>query len=325
MGLMQVIQDKGETLREYMSSFNRATLGIKNLQMPLVVTALLSGLRNHAFRASLSKKPPESMTELLRRGEEYIDQEEVLKSTRADRKSYESGSKKRRREEKKSMSDKCNRWRVCRRRRFKKFEENDLNGVSLPHDDALVITGDIADFDVKRVLVDTGSTANVLSWDAFTALKMPADRLKSVNTPLQRFGGGIVIPEGVIDLPVVLGKYPCCISLITPFLIVRAPMAYNSIYGRPIINAVEVVKSTQHQSMKFPTSRGVGVVKGDQLTSRRCYVDSIRTEVNLISEVKPIVLEIKKKDHEQAHRFKSADELRWSGWRRTSVLNSVGR
>ncbi|KAL2505744.1 Uncharacterized protein Adt_21365 [Abeliophyllum distichum] len=95
MGLMQVIQDKEETLREYMSRVNRATLGIKNLQMPSVVTALLSGLRNHSFRASLSKKPPESMTELLRRGEEYIDQEEVLKSTRADREPYESGSRKR--------------------------------------------------------------------------------------------------------------------------------------------------------------------------------------------------------------------------------------
>ncbi|KAL2505820.1 Retrotransposon gag protein [Abeliophyllum distichum] len=95
MGLMQVIQDKGETLREYMSRFNRATLDIKNLQMPSVVTTLLSGLRNHSFRASLSKKPPESMTELLRRGEEYIDQEEVLKSTRADREPYESGSRKR--------------------------------------------------------------------------------------------------------------------------------------------------------------------------------------------------------------------------------------
>ncbi|KAL2518799.1 Uncharacterized protein Adt_15046 [Abeliophyllum distichum] len=82
MGLMQVTQDKGETLREYMSRFNRATLGIKNLQMPSVVTALLGGLRNHGFRASLSKKPAESMTELLRRGEEYIDQEEVLKSMR---------------------------------------------------------------------------------------------------------------------------------------------------------------------------------------------------------------------------------------------------
>ncbi|KAL2484876.1 Retrotrans gag domain-containing protein [Abeliophyllum distichum] len=429
MGLMQVIQDKGETLREYMSRFNRATLGIKNLQMPSVVTALLSGLRNHSFRASLSKKPPESMTELLRRGEEYIDQEEVLKSTRVDREPYEGGSRKRQRAE--HMSNKPNtrlmteykyrpvgetvnaisqvqlnaplstilreissmkelRWpeklrsdpsirdrsRTCwpergflkhfvkrygnhhkeipedagqKRRagvinvicggsagggdsrnsrkgyarslqvnaiavpsRFNQsitFDDEDLHGVSLPHDDALVITGDIADFDVKRVLVDTGSAANVLSWDAFAALKVSADVLKPVNTLLQGFGGGIVIPEGVVDLPVVLGRYPCCISLVTPFLVVRAPMAYNSIYGRPIINAVGAVISTQHQCMKFPTGRGIGVVKGDQLTSRRCYVDSIRAEVNPISEVKPTSSETKKKDNEQTSRFEPADEV----------------
>ncbi|KAL2533521.1 Uncharacterized protein Adt_06872 [Abeliophyllum distichum] len=64
MELMQVIQDKGESLREYMSQFNWATLGIKNLQMSSVITAL-SGLRNHGFRASLSKKSLESMQDYL--------------------------------------------------------------------------------------------------------------------------------------------------------------------------------------------------------------------------------------------------------------------
>ncbi|KAL2474572.1 Uncharacterized protein Adt_35308 [Abeliophyllum distichum] len=99
MGLMQVTQDRGESLPEYMSRFNRATLGIKNLQMSSVITALLSGLRNHRFRASLSKKPAESMTELLWRGEEYIDQEEVMIATRCDREVYDGGNKKVRREE----------------------------------------------------------------------------------------------------------------------------------------------------------------------------------------------------------------------------------
>ncbi|KAL2526515.1 Uncharacterized protein Adt_11569 [Abeliophyllum distichum] len=99
MGLMQISQEKGESLREYLSRFNRATLNITNLHISSVVTALLSGLRNHTFRASLSKRPPESMTELLRREEEYIDQEEVMKATKTDRDIYDGGIRKRRLEE----------------------------------------------------------------------------------------------------------------------------------------------------------------------------------------------------------------------------------
>ncbi|KAL2491127.1 hypothetical protein Adt_26755 [Abeliophyllum distichum] len=74
-------------------------------EMPSVITALLSGLRNHGFRVILSKKSPESMMELLRRGEEYVDQEEVLKATRGDRDIYDSGSKKRRDEPPMSKSN----------------------------------------------------------------------------------------------------------------------------------------------------------------------------------------------------------------------------
>ncbi|KAL2499423.1 Transposon Ty3-I Gag-Pol polyprotein [Abeliophyllum distichum] len=54
--------------------------------------------------------------------------------------------------------------------------------------------------------------------------------------------------------------------------------------------------------MKFPTSRGISV-RRDQLTSRRCYVDSIRAEANLI------VLEIETSDHQQTHCFEPAEEV----------------
>lgn len=43
------------------------------------------------------------------------------------------------------------------------FSEEDMVGVAYPHNDALVIVDDIVDFDVKRVLVDGGSAANVLT------------------------------------------------------------------------------------------------------------------------------------------------------------------
>ncbi|KAL2461268.1 Uncharacterized protein Adt_44688 [Abeliophyllum distichum] len=45
------------------------------------------------------------------------------------------------------------------------FDDIDLLEVSFLCDDALVITRDIADFDIKRVLVDMGTMENVLSWE----------------------------------------------------------------------------------------------------------------------------------------------------------------
>ncbi|XP_022880680.1 uncharacterized protein LOC111397950 [Olea europaea var. sylvestris] len=99
------------------------------------------------------------------------------------------------------------------------FGEEDLVGVAHPHDDALVIVGDIADFDVKRVLVDGGSAANVLTWDTFLGLKVPLDKLKIVNTPLQGYGGATVIPEGTVELPVTLGTDPTTVVIVASFLV----------------------------------------------------------------------------------------------------------
>ncbi|KAL2513134.1 Ribonuclease H [Abeliophyllum distichum] len=140
-----------------------------------------------------------------------------------------------------------------------------------------VIVGGIAagDFDVKRVLVDNGSAADVMSWEVFLGLKISHSKIKPVTTPVHGFRGATVIPEGTIELPVTLGSYPASVVIMTSFLLVKAPMAYNAIYGRPLLNAARAVVSTYHQVMKFPTSQGVGCVRSDQQASRRCYVDSI--------------------------------------------------
>ncbi|XP_022861322.1 uncharacterized protein LOC111381740 [Olea europaea var. sylvestris] len=46
------------------------------------------------------------------------------------------------------------------------FGMKDLEGVSFPHDDALVISAIVANFEVKRILIDNGSAANILSHEA---------------------------------------------------------------------------------------------------------------------------------------------------------------
>jgi len=42
------------------------------------------------------------------------------------------------------------------------FMEEDINGLLLSHNDALVIILNVLDFKIKRVLVDSGSSANII-------------------------------------------------------------------------------------------------------------------------------------------------------------------
>ncbi|KAL2503657.1 Retrotransposon gag protein [Abeliophyllum distichum] len=87
LSLMQLARDKDELLKDFIARFNRATLGIKDLQMSAVVTAMMSGTQSRLFKMSLSKNPPNTMHELLRRGEKYVDAEEAYLITKNLKKS----------------------------------------------------------------------------------------------------------------------------------------------------------------------------------------------------------------------------------------------
>lgn len=93
---------------------------------------------------------------------------------------------------------------------------------------------DIGNYNVRRVLTDSGSAANVPTWEAFVGLKITLKRLKAVSTSLQGFGGATVIPEGVVELPVTLGTYPTSVVILINFLVIKTSVVYNAIYGRPL-------------------------------------------------------------------------------------------
>ena len=53
------------------------------------------------------------------------------------------------------------------------FSDEDLDHVQLPHDDALVITGLVANREVHRILVDNGSSTDILFFKAFEKMGIP--------------------------------------------------------------------------------------------------------------------------------------------------------
>ncbi|XP_058075807.1 uncharacterized protein LOC131224301 [Magnolia sinica] len=83
------------------------------------------------------------------------------------------------------------------------FTEDDTHGIQQPHDDALVVAMTIANHKVYRILVDIGSSADILYSKAFDKMGIDRSRLRLVNTPLHGFAGDKVIFEGVISLPII--------------------------------------------------------------------------------------------------------------------------
>ena len=88
------------------------------------------------------------------------------------------------------------------------FTEEDAQGVQFPHNDAVVVSLNIANYDVHRILVDNESSADILFYDAFSRRSALGGRLRSICSPLIGFTGNAVSMEGMIALTVAAGQYP---------------------------------------------------------------------------------------------------------------------
>ena len=85
-----------------------------------------------------------------------------------------------------------------------------------------------------------------------------------------------MLPLGSIQLVLTLGDPPCQATTTAKFLVVDAPSAYNVLLGRPSLNAMKAIPSAYHMIIEFPTSSGVGMVRGDQRVARECYSASMK-------------------------------------------------
>ena len=88
------------------------------------------------------------------------------------------------------------------------FTDEDAERIHHPHDDAIVITLLITDYTTRRVLINNGSSTDILYYPAFQQMRLGRDQLRPVCSPLIGFGGMKVQPVGTITLPVVVGSYP---------------------------------------------------------------------------------------------------------------------
>ncbi|KAL0373878.1 UNVERIFIED_CONTAM: hypothetical protein Sradi_3303500 [Sesamum radiatum] len=107
------------------------------------------------------------------------------------------------------------------------FSSKDLKEIGGSQDDPMVIKLDIENFAVHKVLVDNGSSADIIFWDVLKRMGLEDSVLSPVQTPLVGFGGSEVVSTGTINLPVSMGEEPKRRTVIVKFLVVETPFAYN--------------------------------------------------------------------------------------------------
>ncbi|XP_019053926.1 PREDICTED: uncharacterized protein LOC109114912 [Nelumbo nucifera] len=158
------------------------------------------------------------------------------------------------------------------------FTEDDIRGIQYPHDDVLVVRLLSNDFRVKRILVDYSSSTNILFLEAFKRMELDETDLQPIDIPLVCFNGEVVCPLGKVRVPVEAGSPLHTVHFEHDFLVVATLSPYNAILGRPILHALQAVVSTYHLALKFPTNTGRGVMCGDQLEPRKCYVAALKAK-----------------------------------------------
>ncbi|CAL8996303.1 unnamed protein product, partial [Prunus brigantina] len=152
------------------------------------------------------------------------------------------------------------------------FRKKDLIGLDTPHNDALVISIQIAQAMVDRIHVDEGSAANILQLADIQQMGLEAKINKSARS-LTGFNGATTVTVGTIDLDV----YSSPVVSLQTFMVINEVSPYNGILGRPWIGKINAITSAIHQKIRYPIpGSGIGQINSDQAMARKCSAQGLK-------------------------------------------------
>ncbi|XP_014522255.1 uncharacterized protein LOC106778781 [Vigna radiata var. radiata] len=172
------------------------------------------------------------------------------------------------------------------------FSDEDFHAPNPDQDDPMVITTIIARYSVGNVLIDQGSSANILYWKTFQQMDIPDESIMPFNEQILGFARKRVDTRGYVDLKVCLGAEVGAKELRVRFLLVEAETSYNVLLGRPCLNAFGAIVSTPHLTMKYLADDGtIWTVRADQRVARECYVAGLKVQPprHRVCETRPAV------------------------------------
>jgi hypothetical protein len=148
------------------------------------------------------------------------------------------------------------------------FTEEDFRLKSAIHNDAMVIEVNIAGWVIGKVLVDNGSSSDILFLKTFEKMNLSQHMLDPTEYPLQGFGGKSIKPVGKILLPISFGDLENARTESLTFDVVDIYHPYLTIFGRGFMNKFDAVIRQRFLCMKMPAPKGVITVFGNQQEAR---------------------------------------------------------
>ncbi|KAJ1413041.1 hypothetical protein SESBI_19972 [Sesbania bispinosa] len=130
------------------------------------------------------------------------------------------------------------------------FSDEDMKGIKPHEDNPMVIDIVMVKYKVQRVLMDQGSSTDILYWSTFQRLQIPQEWLLPFSGSLIGFPGDSVEVRGYVDVMTTFGEREHKKAVRVKYLVINAPSSYNIIIGRAALNSLGAVVSTVHLTMK---------------------------------------------------------------------------
>jgi len=163
------------------------------------------------------------------------------------------------------------------------FTKEDIPIKGQGNNRALHVSFKSMDHIVAKVLIDNGSSLNVMPKGMLEKLPFNASHLRPSSMVVRAFDGSRREVRGEIDLPVQIGPHTCQVT----FQVMDINPTYSCLLGRPWIHSVGVVPSTLHQKLKFLVEGHLVIVLGEEDILVSCpssmpYVEAAEESLEMV-------------------------------------------
>jgi len=139
------------------------------------------------------------------------------------------------------------------------FSDEELPEEGRNHKLALHISVNCKSDALSKVLIDTGSSLNVMAKTTMDKLSYRDTHLRPSGVVVKAFDGSRKLVIGEIDLPITIGPHMFQIT----FQVMDIQASYSCLLGRPWIHEAGELTSTLHQKLKIVQNGKLVTVSGE--------------------------------------------------------------